>query len=142
LDLLGLDRRRLLALLLLLLGFLVLVLAVIHDPADRRKRARRDLDQIEPLFLGEPQRLVRRHDAELLFLEDDPDLRDANSVVGTKALLGATAIETSRRPTVHWVTSLMIMCLCNLLCASPEDVSGYSRRRLYPGPTTRGSPFL
>ena len=56
-----------------------------------------------------------RHDAELLFFKDDPDLRDANAVVDAKALLGATAIETSRRPTVHWVTSLMYMCLCDLL---------------------------
>jgi hypothetical protein len=63
---------------------------------------------------------VRRHDAELLFLEDDPDLRDADAVVDAKALLGATAIEPSRRPTVHWFTSLMLMCLCDLLCGEPE----------------------
>src|SRR5262249_21239098 len=114
LDFLGLDLGRALALLLLLLRFLVLVLAVIHDPADRRKRARRDLDQIEALFLGEAQRLVRWHDAKLLFLEDDPDLRDADAVVDAQALLGAASIETSRRPAVHWFTSLMLMCLWDL----------------------------
>jgi hypothetical protein len=65
---------------------------------------------------------MRRHDTELLFLEDDPDLRDANSVVDAEALLGATTIETSRRPTVHWVTSLMIMCLCDLLCSGQAQV--------------------
>src|SRR5262245_42198890 len=118
LDLLGLYLGSALGLLLLLLRLLVLVLAVIHDPADRREGARRDLDEVEPLLLGESQGVVRRHDAELLFLEDDPDLRDANAVVDAKALLGATAIEPSRRPSVHWFTSLMLMCLCDLPVSS------------------------
>ena len=35
---------------------LILVLAEIHDPADRRDRSRRNLDQVEPLLLGDGQR--------------------------------------------------------------------------------------
>src|SRR5204862_7692162 len=112
LDLLGLHRRRALTRLLLLLRLLVLVLAVIHDPADGRERARRDLDEVEPLLLGEAKRFVRRHDAELLFVEDHPDLRDANAMVDAKTRLGAAAVETSRRSTVHEQVSVTTTIMC------------------------------
>src|SRR5450756_2095144 len=66
LDFLDLDD------LLVLSGFagalllLVLVLAEIHDAADRRLRHRRDLDQVQTLLASNGQRLLRRHDAQLL----------------------------------------------------------------------------
>src|SRR5205085_9057794 len=111
LDLLGLDRRRVLPSLLLLLGLLVLVLAVVHDPAHRRERARRDLDEIEPLLLRHAHRLVRRQDAELgAVVRDDADLRNADAMVDTKARLGAAAVEaTAVRSAVHGETWLGCM---------------------------------
>ena len=47
------------------LRLLETVLAVIHDTADRRRGRRRDLDQVEFLFVGEPLRFTRRHHTEL-----------------------------------------------------------------------------
>src|SRR5690606_3422318 len=115
LDLLRLDGRCTLARLLLFLRLFVLVLAVIHDPADRRERARRDLDDIEPPLLGESERFVRRHDAELLLVGNDANLGNANPVVDAKALFRAAAVETSSRSNVHGVTSLCCMFWRNLL---------------------------
>jgi hypothetical protein len=87
-DLLDLDHP------LMLLGFarplllLVLVLAEIHDPADRRHRRRRDLDEVEPLLLGDGNSLRRRHDPELLpGLIDDANFTDPNTLVGADAVV-------------------------------------------------------
>jgi hypothetical protein len=45
---------------------LVLVLPVIHDPADRRHRGGGDLHQVQPFLSGYGQCLRRGHDAQLL----------------------------------------------------------------------------
>ena len=66
LDLLDLDDLLVLPRLARALLLLVLVLPEVHDAADRRHGRRRDLDQVEPLLLGDGQGLRRRHDAELL----------------------------------------------------------------------------
>src|SRR6202030_2002943 len=70
---------------------LVLVLAEIHDAADRRHRRRGDLDEVESLLFRNGQRGGRRHDAELLpGVVDHPDFADAD------ALVHANTIVTSR----------------------------------------------
>jgi hypothetical protein len=50
----GLERR------------LVLELAVVHQLADRGPRRRRDFDQVQVSFLGQPERVGDRHDPYLL----------------------------------------------------------------------------
>ena len=75
-------------LVLLLLGLagapvlLVLELAVIHDAAHRRAGGGRDLDQIEPLRLGERESLAHRQHPDLLpVVRDHANLRDADALV-------------------------------------------------------------
>src|SRR5688500_5231650 len=92
LDLLDLDHPLVFLGLARSLLLLVLVLAEIHDPADRRLGGRRDLDQVEPLLTRDGHRLRRRHDAELLSgLVNHTDFTD------TDALVGANAVVTSGR---------------------------------------------
>src|SRR5262249_36606641 len=74
--------------LLMLLGLmkllihLVKVLAVIHDPANRRVRSRRYLYQVQAPLFGNPQRLLRWHDSELLVLgANDPYFASPDSLV-------------------------------------------------------------
>jgi hypothetical protein len=68
--------------------FLVLVLPEVHDAADRRHGARRDLDEIEPFLARDHQRLLRRHDAELLAeIVNHPDLAHADTLVDARAVI-------------------------------------------------------
>src|SRR5207247_3289723 len=61
---------------------LILVLAEIHDAANRRGGRRRDFDEVEPLLFGERERLRRRHDAELLAgVVDDTNFADPDPLV-------------------------------------------------------------
>src|SRR5262249_20132419 len=61
---------------------LVLVFPEIHDAADRRVGRRRDLDQVEPLLLGNGEGLRRRHDAELLArVVDDANFANPDAFV-------------------------------------------------------------
>src|SRR5579885_2969399 len=61
---------------------LVAVLAVVHDPADRRRGVRGDLDQVEVALLREALRLLGAHDAELRPVGvDHPHLAGANLAV-------------------------------------------------------------
>ncbi len=84
---------------------LVLVLAEVHDSADRRYRSRGDLDEVEPLLLGDGQRGRRRHDPELLSrLVDHADFTD------TDALVGANAIITSGRTIECDMSSYAVFC--------------------------------
>jgi len=70
------------------LGFLVLELAEIHDPADRWFGQRRDLDEIEFCFIGKRQGLADRHDADLLaILADQADLGGSDFVVDALGLI-------------------------------------------------------
>ena len=88
LDLLDLDHALVLLGLASALLLLVLVLAEVHDPADRRHRGRRDLDEVEALLLRDDQRLRRRHDAELLSgFVDHADLADPDALVGAHAIV-------------------------------------------------------
>ena len=80
--------------LLVLLGLpvplllLVLVLAEVHDAADRRHGSRGDLDQVESLLLGDGQRCRWRHDAQLLpVLVDHADFTDADAFVDSYAIV-------------------------------------------------------
>ena len=66
LDLFQAGPRLLLAGLLLLDVALVLVLAVVHDPAHRRICLRRDLDEIQIELPGLTQRLAGLDDPDLL----------------------------------------------------------------------------
>ena len=43
-------------------------LSVVHQLADRGRRLRRDLDQIQALLVGDSQRVCGRHDAQLFSL--------------------------------------------------------------------------
>src|SRR6266545_673860 len=88
LDLLDLDHALVFLGLAGALLFLVLVLAEVHDPADRRHRSRRNLDQVEPLLLRDGQRGGWRHDPELLpGLVDHADFSNTNALVGTNAII-------------------------------------------------------
>ena len=83
-----------------LLGLLLLrvpELAVVHDPADRRRRGRRDLDQVELLAARRcAERVVRRHHAELR-----PVGVDHADLAGTDLLVDP---DSSLRPSL-WDTS-------------------------------------
>src|SRR5688572_11756119 len=92
LDLLDLDDALVLLGLARTLLLLVLVLAKVHDPADRWHRCRGDLDQVESLLTGDGYGLRRRHDPELRAgLVDYADFTDPD------ALVGADAVVTSGR---------------------------------------------
>src|SRR6478736_9130644 len=82
LDLLDVDRNLVLARDFGLLLLLVAVLAVVHDPRDRRIGLSRDLDEVEIPSVRIVQRLLDRLHPELAaFLVDEPDLRDADVFV-------------------------------------------------------------
>jgi hypothetical protein len=82
LDFLDLDDRLLLAGILRAPALLILELPEVHDPADRRRRFRRDLDQIELPFLRDPDGLGNRQNAELLALRADyPDFPSSDPFV-------------------------------------------------------------
>src|SRR5688572_12769039 len=92
LDLLDLDH------LLVTLGLarplllLVLILAVVHDPADRRHGGRRDFDQVEAFLSGKDESLGRRHDAQLL-----PRVVDYSDFSNSDPLVDAEPIFTTGR---------------------------------------------
>ena len=65
-DFLDLDHMLVLSGFLFLLALFKAELAVIHQLADRRDCLGRDFDQIQALLVSNPQRLRRRHDAQLL----------------------------------------------------------------------------
>src|SRR2546427_194711 len=71
LHFLDLDRRLLLARFLEAPGLRVLVLAEVHDPADGRLGLRRHFDQVELALARRLQRLLDRHDPELLAVGAD-----------------------------------------------------------------------
>jgi hypothetical protein len=63
-------------------GLRVLVLAEVHDPAHRRVRLRSHLHEVEILTAGRLQRLLGRHDAELLAVgADHADLANPDGFV-------------------------------------------------------------
>src|SRR5262245_19650744 len=77
---------------------LVLVLAEVHDSADRRNRRRRNLYEIEYFRLVEHECLWRRHDAELLAgLVDNADLTNPNALIGTNTIVTSWATVESDR---------------------------------------------
>src|SRR5688572_3921215 len=95
LDLLDLDHPLVLLGLPRSLLLLVLVLAKIHDPADRRHGRRGDLDEIEPFLASNGERLRRWHDPELLSgIVDDTDFAN------TDAFVDANTVVTSGRAIV------------------------------------------
>jgi hypothetical protein len=66
------------------LGLFVKELAVIDDPANRRRGRRGNLDQVETLRLRQPQRVVQSHDAKLLLgFVENPDFTGADFPVPT-----------------------------------------------------------
>src|SRR5262249_18748210 len=82
LDLLDVDRNLVLASELGLLLLLVAVLAVVHDPRDRRIGLSRDLDEVEVLAVRVVERLLDRLHSELAALfVDETDLRRADVLV-------------------------------------------------------------
>ncbi len=82
LHLLDRDVGRLAAGFLGLLRRFVLVLAVVHDPTDRRVRLRCHLDQVEVELAGYRQRLRKGLDPDLLAARrDEPHLAGADAVV-------------------------------------------------------------
>ena len=82
LDLLDVDRNLVLPSELGFLLLLVAVLAVVHDPRDRRIGLSRDLDEVEILSVRVVERLLDRlHSKLAAVLVDEPYLRDANVFV-------------------------------------------------------------
>src|SRR5262249_16933230 len=105
LDLLQDDRRLVLARSLLLLRRLVLELAEVHDLADRGRRARVHLDELEPLLLGESQRLVRGEDADLRAVgADDAHLGHSN------AAADAVVVGRARGGGIEWPRDVLAPC--------------------------------
>src|SRR5690606_34514181 len=94
LHLLDLDDLLLRPRLVRSLLFLVLELAVVHDPADRRIGVRRDLHQVQTGFLGHAQGLARRDDADLLVVHSrQPYLRNMNlTVYAVTSNIGSDAL--------------------------------------------------
>ncbi len=65
-----------------LLALLILEFAVVHYAADRRPLVRRHLDQIEPRFAGDTERLVGGDDAQLFsFMRDHADGRNSDLII-------------------------------------------------------------
>src|SRR5690606_11076442 len=90
LHLLDLDVMQLLPSLTSLARLLVLVLAVIHDTANRRTRVRRDFDEVQPPFPCHGQSLLDRQDPQLLPLRrDHPEWTDTDLPIHTDSLLVA-----------------------------------------------------
>ena len=77
---------------------LVLILPVIHDPADGRHRRGGDLHEVEPLLPGDGQGLRRGHDAQLLAgVINDADFTNADAFVDAEPVVapaGAITIES------------------------------------------------
>jgi hypothetical protein len=71
LDFLDLDDLLLKLGLVLLLRFLVLELAVVHQTANRRDRLRSDFDQIHVLLFRHTERISELHNAERFVLDAD-----------------------------------------------------------------------
>jgi hypothetical protein len=81
---------------------LVLVPAVVHDPAHRRIGVRSDLDEIELFLTGGRERLRERLDAELLSPgADEEDLAGPNPVVDPGVVCGY--VITSLIALLNWV---------------------------------------
>src|SRR4051794_21922302 len=98
LDLADRDLLLVLACLLGLLGQLVLVLGVVQDATDRGTRLRGHLDEVEVALLGDGERLLGRHDPDLLaLLVDEPHLRDADALVDPgRVAFRRTPVEPTR----------------------------------------------
>ena len=86
-----------------LLLLLVPVLAVVHDPADRRIGLRCDLDEIEILRERVLERLVARLDPDLAAVRvDEPHPRNADLLVDARLADGrADGLERSPTPSRH-----------------------------------------
>ena len=75
---------------------LVLELAEVHDPTDRRLLVRGHLDQVEAGLASAIQRLFRRDDPELFTVAgDDPDRRDPDLLVDAMLLLDGSRLPDS-----------------------------------------------
>ena len=78
------------------LFLLILELAEVHDPTDRRLLVRSHLDEIEAGLAGAIQRLFRRDDPELFTVAgDDPDRRDPDLLVDAMLLLDGSRLPDS-----------------------------------------------
>src|SRR5690606_6810053 len=67
---------------------LVLELAVVHDADDRRPRRRRDFHEVEAIALCCRERLLHRHDPQLLSVRcDDADRADPDLPVDANSTL-------------------------------------------------------
>ena len=70
---------------MLFLLLLVAKFAVVHHPANRRLRVRRDFDQIQLQGFHLLQRLVQRHHSKLFaFGADDADLTGTNLMIDSR----------------------------------------------------------
>ena len=90
--------------LLMLLGFvkflvqLVKVLAVIHDPADRRLRCRRNFYQVQTPLLRDFDRSRRSQNSELLILiVNDANLASADSPIHPYVFIDGLDLQTETR---------------------------------------------
>ena len=81
-DFLDIDRLLILSRLFVPLGLFKTILAIVHDTADRRLRLRRNLDEIEILFSGDPHRFFQLEYAKLSPVRiDDTDLFVADFLI-------------------------------------------------------------
>src|SRR5207247_32042 len=97
-DFLDLDNLLMLLRLPGALLLLVLIAAEVHDAADRWRRRRGDLDEVEPLLLGDRQGLLRRHDPQLLArIVDHPDFTHPDPFIHPRAVVPPRASVVSDR---------------------------------------------
>src|SRR6185295_14066666 len=98
LHLLDLDDALALLRVLRLLVQLVPILAVVEDAAHRWVGVGGDLDQVEPRFHRHAQRLLGRHDPELLAaVGNDPHFARADLLVDSQFLLDGSSLDPRAR---------------------------------------------
>ncbi len=88
------------------LGFHELVLAVVHDPADRGVGGGGHLNHIKAFGLSDPDGLMRGHDTQLgSILVDDSDLRGADAIVDSRLVSSDTFLPINARKVMLSVIS-------------------------------------
>src|SRR6185503_11780760 len=130
LDLLDEDHFLVLLGLASALLLLVLELAEVHDPADRRNSGRRDLHEIERLASGYRQRLRRGHDSQLLaVVVDHPDFSHPDAFVDPSAVITSWAsVESDRNLLTELRTSNFELRSLDLTDSAPSGPATQPQR--------------
>jgi hypothetical protein len=136
----------------LLLLLLILELAEVHDPADRRLLVGSHLHQIQTGFPREAECLLRGDDAELpAFGGDDPNRRDPNLLVYAVLLLYGSRLRTRTRSAGREEVELFAHatsgtppgnCRQTARASGPRRIPGKAEYSSGQGVASRRWPFL